>query len=87
MTNVDDTLDERGTKYGDYGEQAAIVERLIETIRKSPNWDHMPATHRVALYLIALKIGRVCTGDVNYDDNWRDIAGYATLVEREINGQ
>jgi len=33
-----------------------------------------------ALDMIAHKIGRIVNGDPDYEDSWRDIAGYATLV-------
>ena len=36
--------------------------------------------------MIQHKIGRVLNGDPNYDDNYRDIAGYATLLLDECNG-
>jgi hypothetical protein len=84
MAKIDEILEKRGERYGDYVEQAEIVEKLIDTIRKSPNWEEMPATHRVAFYLICLKIGRVCTGDVMYADNFVDIEGYARLVANEL---
>jgi hypothetical protein len=83
--DVTETLKERGSKYGDYAQQAEIIESLLSTLRKSPNWVIMEPYQRVALYMICLKLGRICTGDVGYDDNWRDIAGYAVLVERELN--
>ncbi len=33
--------------------------------------------------MICLKISRIVTGDPEHPDNWHDIAGYATLAERE----
>lgn len=35
---------------------------------------------RECLEMIAHKIGRILNGDPHYEDSWRDIAGYATLV-------
>jgi hypothetical protein len=35
--------------------------------------------------MIFCKITRILTGDPNYTDNWHDIAGYAKLVEIELN--
>ena len=84
MTSLHDTLQERGNRYGDYATQARIVEDIINTVRNSPNWERMPPYQRVAVYLIALKLGRVCTGDIEYADNWVDIAGYAQLVVNEL---
>ena len=52
---------------------------------KKCNYDEMPHTHRMAMYMIASKMARIVNGDPNYIDNWHDIAGYATLVEQELN--
>jgi len=82
--SINETLETRGSVYGDYATQANVVEGIIAVIRDSTNWERLPDTHRVALYLIALKIGRICTGDINHVDSWHDIQGYAQLVEREI---
>jgi hypothetical protein len=38
------------------------------------------ADQQEALDMICHKIGRIINGDANYDDSWRDIAGYAQLV-------
>ena len=40
-----------------------------------------------AITMIANKLGRVINGDPYYDDSWRDIAGYATLVVKELEKQ
>ena len=37
--------------------------------------------------MIAVKISRILTGDPSHADNWHDIAGYATLVERRLNNE
>ena len=34
--------------------------------------------------MIASKIARIVNGDPDYADNWHDIAGYARLVEKEL---
>ena len=39
----------------------------------------------IALDMICNKMARIVNGDPNYIDNWHDIAGYATLVEQELN--
>lgn len=36
--------------------------------------------------MIQHKIGRILNGDPAYADSWHDIAGYATLVEKECDG-
>lgn len=36
--------------------------------------------------MIAHKIARILNGDPNYADNWHDIAGYATLIDLQLQG-
>ena len=79
--NTDELLEQRKNTHGSYTEQAPIVEGIIDLIRRSPNWEYLPAFQRVAIYLIALKLGRISTGNFIEPDHWADIAGYARLVE------
>ena len=44
----------------------------------------MPAYMLESLELIANKLARILNGDPMYDDSWRDISGYCTLVLMEI---
>lgn len=46
----------------------------------------MPPDMGVALDMICHKLARIAVGDINYVDNWIDIAGYATLVADRLNG-
>ena len=34
--------------------------------------------------MIAHKLGRICAGDPDFPDHYKDIAGYATLVAKEL---
>lgn len=81
---TEELLAERGSKYGDYAAQAALVEGIMDLIHASPNGGLLPAPVLLAFHMIALKIGRSCTGDFNNADNYADIAGYATLAERYV---
>lgn len=84
--NVSDTLQERGSRYGKFSGHATITQKLKEVMRKTHKWEQLNYFHRESLDMIAHKIGRILNGDPNYDDSWHDIAGYAQLVERIING-
>lgn len=44
----------------------------------------LAAYQREALDMIAHKIGRIFAGDADFLDHWLDIAGYATLVHRQL---
>ena len=82
MTNdVDKTLAERGSRYGEYDEQARISQNIKAALRDSKNWDTLPPIIKDALEMIASKISRVLNGDPLYDDSWHDIGGFAKLVE------
>lgn len=85
--SINETLIERGSRYGAFDGHADITQSIKEVMsgRPSTNWHHLPDAHKEALEMIAHKIGRILNGDPNYADNWHDIAGYATLVEQLIN--
>lgn len=55
----------------------------FDKIRIAP-WQLLDPVKRQALTVIADKIARILSGDPNYDDNWRDIQGYAKLVEDRL---
>ena len=78
------TLKERGDRYGDFADHAAISQAIQDAMRAAPKWNDLPAMHKQALTVIADKIARVLNGDPNYADNWHDIQGYAKLVEDRL---
>lgn len=84
--NIQDTLKERGARYGTLMDNGAISQHFKAVARmKYPeptqtSWEKMEPDQQQALDVIFDKISRILTGDPAYDDNWRDIAGYATLV-------
>jgi len=77
---VQEVLAERGSRYGLFHHHAVICMDLKELMRACPGWKRLAVDQAQALDTIADKIARILNGDPNYDDNWRDIAGYATLV-------
>lgn len=84
MSNINETLAERGARYGEFKEHARCVGQFIEVFETSPNWKDMRYDSAQALRVIADKMARMLNGDPEYDDNWRDIIGYATLVLNRI---
>ncbi|MFW9600746.1 MAG: DUF6378 domain-containing protein [Prevotella sp.] len=48
---------------------------------------YMPPIMQEAAKMITHKLARIANGDPHYDDSWRDIAGYATLVVNYIEGK
>lgn len=81
MSDINDTLAERGSRYGQFETQAQYAERINNVFESSPNWCNMAPDQKEALRVIANKIGRMLNGDPNYRDNWHDIVGYAKLVD------
>jgi len=87
--SVDETLEQRGKRYGTFVKHSELSQSLLRTIRTHAllNDKQLSDVHTEALTMICHKMARIVNGDPNYDDSWRDIAGYATLVEKHINGE
>lgn len=85
---IEATLAERQAQYGCFEDVAFVTENIMATLSKvrSNGLTDLPHTHRMALYMIASKMARIVNGDFNSIDGWHDISGYATLVERLIDG-
>lgn len=77
-----DILDERQKTHGDFDLTAMIAQELKDALRRGKNWKTLDDTEREALEMIASKIGRILSGNPHEVDHWRDIAGYAQLIER-----
>lgn len=77
--STDKLLTERGKTHGDYSEQARMTQRIKATLAVGKNWQSLTVVQRDALDMIAVKLGRILSGDPNALDHWHDIAGYATL--------
>jgi len=67
--NVQDTLTERGARYGDFADHAVIAQALQDVMRDAPGWCALDPTKRQALSVIADKIARILNGDPNYAAN------------------
>ena len=89
MEQVNDILEQRGSRYGDFKTHADITQTLkavknlyVKSLNKGLN----PSQHE-SLDMIFHKIGRIINGDPNYVDSWVDIAGYAQLVVNQLEGK
>lgn len=83
--SVSDTLAERGKRYGEFADHARIAQGIQDVMRAAPKWDSLDHDMKQALSVIADKIARILNGDPFYVDNWHDLSGYATLIERRLN--
>jgi len=89
--SVDETLKQRGTRYGSFKNHANLSVALRTTLfqhytQTHPNGPALTPTQIEALTLICHKLARIVNGDPNYDDSWKDIAGYSELVVKELQG-
>lgn len=84
MTDVSNTLAERGARYGKFIDHSIISQGLQDVMRESHNWGSLDADIKQALTTIADKIARILNGDPHYLDNYHDIQGYAKLVEDRL---
>jgi len=85
MSDIEKTLIEREKRYGSFASHAVIAQAIKSKMQDTRNWYDLSQDKREALEMIAHKIARILNGDPNYADNWHDIAGYAKLVEDELN--
>jgi len=82
--NVSETLETRGTKYGDYTTLASTAQAIKAALKQGINYDSLDTDMRESLDMIAHKMARILNGDPYYVDSWHDISGYATLVEERL---
>jgi hypothetical protein len=101
-SNINATLAERNSRYGDFKGHAVFTQIIkatmvndwesLKLLCEAAEIGELCTTKRSpsqyeALEMIAHKIGRILNGDSNYADSWHDIAGYAMLVEQELNNK
>lgn len=86
--NVNNTIDERGSRYGKFVNQAELSQKLKDAcvVHAMKHKREMEADQWEAIEMILHKIARIINGDPNYADSWHDIGGYAKLVEDRLNG-
>ena len=84
MSNIEDTLAERNSRYGDFYTHSVVTQRIKEDMAKAPRWGALSYDQKEALEMVAHKIGRILNGDPDYIDSWHDIIGYVKLVEDRL---
>lgn len=85
--NINDTLASRGARYGEIADNAKVTEALVAALRAAPYYETCSDVHKLCLYMICHKLGRIVCGDANYADNMHDIAGYAKLLEEYVSNE
>ena len=85
---VDNVVDERAITYGKFEELAEVSQRFKDALHYFliTRNKYLAPDQQEAMELIFLKFARIVNGDPDHIDNWKDIAGYATLVADRIEG-
>jgi Domain of unknown function (DUF6378) len=88
VTDIANTLAERGKRYGEFKGHAEVTQDLKNEIalHLRTRGKVLAPDQQEALDMICNKIGRIINGDPDYDDSWVDIAGYAKLVADRLQG-
>lgn len=84
---IDDTLKQRGSRYGEFAAHAQITQDIKAVMRRHVGWARLTADQQEALEMVAHKAGRILNGDPNYSDSWHDMGGYALLVAKRLDGE
>lgn len=87
MSDLEKTLAERGAVYGRFIDHADISQGLKRVMRAAPGWKELPDDMRESLEMVVHKVARILNGNPDYTDSWHDIAGYAALIEKRLNGE
>jgi hypothetical protein len=82
--SVEETIATRKTTHGSFVENARISQSIKTVIRESAGYAALTDVQREALDMFAAKICRILSGNPNEPDHWHDIAGYASLAEKEL---
>jgi hypothetical protein len=83
--SVDDTLAQRGSVYGEFRVQLETVGSIVEIMKFAyiTNNIEYPSKELMAeWHYLAIKLARVAVNP-DHIDSYHDLAGYATLMERE----
>ena len=77
-------LSERNNTHGDFGECAAVSQGILRVLSTGSRWNDLNDVQREAIQMISHKLHRIVCGDPNEQDHFLDIAGYATLVVKDL---
>lgn len=81
---TEEVLNERGKTHGQFKDNAVFIQNMKDALRQHKKWRELYLSEREALDMIVHKIGRIMNGNPHFPDHWEDIAGYATLVVKEL---
>lgn len=77
-------LSERQSTHGSFADNAAISQSIKRIFHAAPGWQALSEVQKESLEMIALKLSRILSGRADEPDHAKDIAGYATLIVKEL---
>lgn len=78
-------IEEREETHGPFSTTSKIAQNIkFSMLYGDSKWVSLKPDQREALDMIAHKIARIVSGNPNEVDHWTDIAGYASLVTRQL---
>jgi len=86
MSEIKSVLAERGSRYGEFKDNARVSQNIKVAMQDS-RWHDLSSDKKEALEMIAHKMSRIINGDPDYKDSWTDIIGYAKLIEETLNDE
>jgi hypothetical protein len=86
-TRTEEILAEREKTYGSYAAVAATAQKIKFALHAGTQHNNTSDVQHESLDMIANKLARIVNGDSDYEDSWEDIAGYAMLTVRDIQGR
>ena len=86
MPDINTTLQDRHRTHGTFANNARIAQMLRHIFRSESSWYDLDPVMREALDMAACKISRILSTLGRNPDDWHDVAGYSTLVEKHLNG-
>lgn len=82
--NTEVILAERQKTHGSFESHARLSQGFKDLACNSVSWCKLDSAQRESLEMIFHKAARILNGDPNHEDHWADIAGYATLVSKDL---
>lgn len=86
MSSIEETLKQRGSVYGEFNNQVHTIAMIIDAMKFAYSQTHNQESPHDTLiaewHYLAIKLARIASNPM-YSDSYHDLAGYATLMEKE----
>jgi len=84
--NTEELLNQRETTHGAFKHHAFCTQLLKTVISNTLDMSKAELSYQQqeAVDMICHKLGRIAAGNPDTKDHWDDIAGYSSLVSREL---